>query len=268
MSYGSEFVFTLFTNDLELARRADLAGVNRIGLDLERIGKAERQKHLKTWISDHEENQLPGLRKTLRQAQLFVRTNPIHTGTREEIDRLIQAGAEVLMLPYFRTVQQAATFIELVAGRAQVSLLVETAAAAVRIDEIVKLEGIDEIHIGLNDLYLDLKLKNHFELFRYTFMDMLSRAVNNAGIPFGFGGIGRVNDERLPVPSNLVYAQYPRLHADRALVSRVFFTPCYTDLDLTYEFTTFRSRMDEWHQSSEQKLYQAKNDLWEISKLI
>ena len=35
MSYGDDFILTLFTNDVELARRADDAGVNRIGLDLE-----------------------------------------------------------------------------------------------------------------------------------------------------------------------------------------------------------------------------------------
>jgi hypothetical protein len=268
MSYGNNFVLTLFTNDVELARRADEAGVNRIGLDLERIGKAERQGYLKTWISDHEENQLSALRQTLRKAKLFVRTEPIHAGLREEIDRLIEAGAEVLMLPMFKTVQEAATFIELIAGRAEVSLLVETAAAAVRIDEIVQLEGIDEIHIGLNDLYLSLGLKNHFELLRFEFMNMLSEAVYEAGIPFGFGGIARVKDERLPMPSDLVYAQYPRLRADRALVSRVFVSPNYSRLDLTQEVAAFRSRMDEWYERPEQELIRACDALWEIAKTM
>ena len=88
MSYGSDFVLTLFTNDLELARRADEAGIDRIGLDLERIGKAERQGHLKSWVSDHEEHSLPAIRRTLRRAKLFVRTNPFHPGLGEEIDEV------------------------------------------------------------------------------------------------------------------------------------------------------------------------------------
>ena len=92
-----------------------IAGINRIGLDLERIGKAERQKHLNTWISDHVESEVPALRRALREAQLFVRTNPVHAGLREEIDRLIEAGADVLMLPMFETVREAATFIEYIA---------------------------------------------------------------------------------------------------------------------------------------------------------
>jgi hypothetical protein len=268
MSYGSSFVLTLFTNDVELARRADLAGIDRIGLDLETIGKAERQAHLKTWISDHKEHQLSTLRQSLRKAKLFVRTEPIHSGSREEVERLIEAGAEVLMLPYFKTVQEAATFIELISGHAEVSLLVETAASAVRMEELVQLEGVDEIHIGLNDLHLSLGLKNHFELLRFRFMDMLSQVVTRAGIPFGFGGIARVNDKRLPMPSDLVYAQYPRLRADRALVSRVFVTPDYTKLDLTREVARFRSRMNEWFERPEEDLLRARDALWEIAQTM
>ena len=188
MSYSDNFILTLFTNDAELARRADEAGINRIGLDLEKIGKAERQPYLNTWISDHEEHQLPALRQTLKSSKLFARTNPIHSGSRAEIDRLIQGGVEVLMLPMFKTTQEAGKFIEFIAGRAEVSLLLETAAAAARIQEIVKLQGIDEIHIGLNDLYLSLGLKSHFELLGSRLMDFLSEVVVEAGIPIWRSG--------------------------------------------------------------------------------
>jgi hypothetical protein len=268
MSYGNDFVLTLFTNDSELASRADAAGINRIGLDLEMLGKAERQQHLNTWISDHKEEQLLALRQTLKKAKLFVRTNPPHPGLRDEVDRYIEVGAEVLMLPMFRTAEEAADFISYVDGRAEVSLLIETAAAAVRIDDIVRLKGIDEIHIGLNDLHLDLGLKSHFELLRYQFMNTLSDIVHSAGLPFGFGGIGRVKDDRLPIPSDLIYAQYPRLRADRALVSRVFTSPDYTCLDLTREVAAFRNRMDEWYERPQQDLMEAWDKLWVAASTI
>lgn len=268
MSYGNDFVLTLFTNDIELARRADAAGINRIGLDLEMLGKAERQQHLNTWISDHKEEQLSVLRQILKKAKLFVRTNPPHPDLRKEIDRYIEAGVEVLMLPMFHSAEEAADFIGYIDGRAEVSLLIETAAAAVRIDNIVKLKGIDEIHIGLNDLHLDLGLKSHFELLHYQFMNTLSDIVHSAGIPFGFGGVGRVKDDRLPIPSDLIYAQYLRLKADRALVSRVFTSPDYTRLDLTREVADFRSRMDEWHERPQQDLMEAWSKLWEVTSTI
>ena len=150
------------------------------------------------------------------------------------------------MLPMFKTAAEAALFIELVDRRATVSLLLETAAAAVRVDELVRLEGIDEIHVGLNDLHLSLGIGSHFELLTSSIMDWLSQTVRDAGIPFGFGGVGRHDDDSLPIPANLLYAQYPRLHADRALVSRVFVSPDYRALDLPAEVALFRSRINHW----------------------
>lgn len=264
---GANFVLTLFTNDPSLARKADAAGIDRIGLDLEKIGKAERQGKLNTWISNHEECQLHAVRESLQKAELFVRTNPIHAGSGAEIDRLIRQGAQVLMLPYFHSVDEAERFIALVDHRAQVSLLVETAAAAARIEDIVQLDGIDEIHVGLNDLHLSLGLDSHFELLGSRLLDMLSETVRAAGLPFGFGGVARVDDTRLPMPSDLVYAQYPRLAADRALVSRVFLTPDYRNLDLKEEVAAFRRRMGEWYQRSPEDWRVAQRELSRIARL-
>ncbi|SEF77818.1 aldolase/citrate lyase family protein [Nitrosomonas ureae] len=249
MSYGSDFVLTLFTNDPDLARAGNAAGINRIGLDLERMGKEHRQDAKKAWISDHQMHELEAIRDQLTQSALFARINPIHAGSRNEINSLIDQGVTVLMLPMFRTLNEAATFIELVDGRAFVSLLVETAAAAIRLREIVKLPGIGEIHFGLNDMYLDMKLSNHFEVLTSGFLDRLTDIASEAGIPYGFAGIGRLNDSRLPIPSDLIYAQYPRLGATRALVARVFYTPDFRALDLTYEVNTARAKLDQWHQA-------------------
>lgn len=249
MSYGNDFVLTLFTNDPDLAQAANDAGINRIGLDLEKIGKEHRQDASKAWISDHQAHEIQAIRQRLTRSALFTRTNPIHDNSHYEINYLLDQGVNVLMLPMFRTVKEAATFIELVQGRAQVSLLVETAAAAMRLREIIQLSGIDEIHVGLNDLYLDMKLSNHFEMLTSGLVDMLADIVLTAGIPFGFAGIGRINDNRLPIPADLIYAQYPRLGATRALVSRVFYTPDFRALDLSNEVKAARAALDRWHLS-------------------
>jgi hypothetical protein len=258
---GTDFILTLFTNDPELARRADGAGIDRVGLDLEKIGKGERQDARRCWISDHKAHEIHAVRRSLRKAKLFARTNPIHPGSRGEIAGLLGAGVEVLMLPMFTTVAEAARFIDLVDRRATVSLLLETAAAAARADALVKLEGVDEIHVGLNDLHLSLGLDSHFELLTSSLMDWLSQTVRDAGIPFGFGGVGRHGDERLPIPADLVYAQYPRLGADRALVSRVFVSPDYRTLDLAAEVALFRSRISHWCGAPPEALSEVRGDL-------
>ena len=67
-----------WTDDVAEALAAEAAGVDRIGLDIERLGKAERQAGLASWISPHELSALPALRATLGRAQLFVRVNMLH----------------------------------------------------------------------------------------------------------------------------------------------------------------------------------------------
>ncbi|GJL60844.1 MAG: hypothetical protein NPIRA03_37010 [Nitrospirales bacterium] len=259
--YGSGFVLTLFTNNVEIARLADEAGIDRIGLDLEVLGKIERQDPSKTWISDHLISEIPAVRRVLKNAQLFVRTNPLNTKSKYEIDRLVDLGAEVLMLPMFSDAVEAQQWIDMVAGRAETSLLVETASAAKNIKDITKVSGVDEIHVGLNDLHLDLKMNNHFEVLVSPLMEKVSTCVHEAGINFGFGGIARVNDETLPISSDLIYAQYPRLNADRALVSRIFLSPDYRLFSLTEEVAKFRQMMTKWSKQSCQDLYDAKDIL-------
>ena len=261
LSYGEDFVFTLFTSDPELARRADRAGINRIGLDLEKLGKDYRQGHTPGWISDHQVADLAGIRQALNHGQLFARTNGMHPGSKDEIELLLATGVQVLMLPFFRTCSEVEDFIRLIDGRAQVSLLLETASAMARVHEIVKIEGIDEIHVGLNDLHLDLKLHNHFEVLVSGIMDMLSDTIRGAGIAFGFGGVARRDDKKLPIDPNLIYSQYPRLGADRALITRAYVGPDSSRLDLNAELQITRQALDEWAWRPVRDLEAARDEL-------
>ncbi len=246
MSTRDPFVFTLFTADPELAARADAAGVERIGVDLEHLGKHERQRGLNTWISDHTRDDLQLLRTSVRRATLFARTNPVHPGLASEIEDYLTLGARALMLPMFRTRREAATFADLIAGRATVVLLVETPAAAAELHDIVTIPGIDEIHIGLNDLRLAMGLRTHFAVLASDLMDGLAKTVLDAGLPLGIGGVGRVGDDHLPVRPDLVYAQLCRLGATRALISRAFFPADPLAIDFTAEMNHLRRRLDQW----------------------
>jgi hypothetical protein len=252
LSFGQDFKFTLWTNDPALAARADAAGVDRIGLDLETLGKHERQKGLATWISPHREDQLPALRKAITRGKLFCRTNPINPTSKDEIERLIGHGVEVLMLPMFTTARECEKFVAYIDGRAEAVCLLENRDAAANVDEIVRVAGIDNVHIGLNDLTLSLKMSNRFAVMSSPLMDRISAAVLGAGIRFGVGGVGRVvvGDDKLPIPSDLIYAQYPRLGATAALVSRAFFGGDAESVDLTAEVHKSRERLDWWHQRS------------------
>ena len=260
MSSHSNFIFTLFTNRAELAAAADTAGIDRIGVDLESIGKQARQGHLNTWISDHQEHDLPALRPAIRHSKLFARCNPVHPGLQDELDRLLAAGVEVIMLPYFQSAIEAERFIRLLDGRATPVLLLETAAAAADIHNICQLDGIDEIHIGLNDLHLSLGWPSHFHLLVSDLLQQLSDRILSAGLRLGIGGLGRAGDNNLPIPADLVCAQLPRLGATASLISRAFFRGNQT-INLQTEIPKLRQQLGDFQQQPAATLQQYKAQL-------
>jgi hypothetical protein len=224
------FVLTLWTDDPELAGGADAAGVQRIGIDLERRGKAERQRGLGTWISPHREDDLDAVGAALRHAQLFARVNPLGPDSPREIAGVLERGARVLMLPMVTTAAEARDFVRLVDGEAVVVLLVEHVEALRNLATLVAVEGVDEVHIGLNDLAISLDLPNRWLTLAGDVLLHAGTVVRDAGKRFGLGAIGRAHDDGLPVPSRVVYAEYARTGATAALLSRSFFRHGIADL--------------------------------------
>ena len=247
----THFVLTmLWSADPVLASRADDAGIDRIGLDLEVLGKAERQKGLATWVSEHKEEQLIAMRQAIRKNKLFCRTNPIHDGSKKEIDRLISYGVDVLMLPMFKTVEEVRRFIDLINGRALAVPLLEHRCAADVVEEIVRVPGIDCLHVGLTDLALSLGVSNRFGLLSSDLIDRIADAAHGEGLRLCIGGIGRAMDNNQPVPADLIYAQYPRLGATGALISRAFFGKEPEKIDVSDEVRKCRQRMEYWRRTA------------------
>ena len=224
------------TNNPAVARIAEDAGVDWIFLDMEVIGKAFRQSGLDTVQNHHTIDDIKRIRKTISQSKLLVRVNPIHDAlknypsSKDEIDATIDAGADILMLPYFKTVEEVKTFIHLVNGRAKTLLLLETVEAANLIDDILEVPGIDMIHLGLNDMHLELGMNFMFELLADGTVERLGDKIKAKGIPFGFGGIATLDGGALP--GSMVLKEHVRLGSSIVIVSRSFCnTEIVTDLN-------------------------------------
>ncbi len=210
----------LITNQPELGRTAVTAGVDRLFIDLERLGKLERQGHLDTHISDHTWEDIAEMRQALPDAKLLVRINPMNVNSPHEIEMAVDARADILMLPMFRTRTEVARFLELVDGRAMCSLLLETPQALVRAQDIMAEKGIDEVHIGLNDLHLGLGLKFMFEILSSGLLDFLADIIHSRGIRFGFGGVARIGEGLLP--AEVILREHARLNSEGVILSRTF----------------------------------------------
>lgn len=214
------------TNNTDVARIAEANGVARIFVDMEYIGKNIRQGGMDTVQNHHTIADVKRMRQAIKHAELLVRCNPIHEKTEaysaseEEIDEIVKAGADVIMLPYFKTVEEVKYFLGCVDRRTKTMLLVETPEAVACIDEILALDGIDEVFIGLNDLSLGYGRKFMFELLADGTVESLCLRFRLQGIPYGFGGIASLSKGLLPAEN--IIAEHYRLGSTCAILSRSF----------------------------------------------
>lgn len=241
------------TNRPEIAQIAEENGVDWIFVDMEFIGKDNRQGGLDTVQNHHTIEDVRRVKASVKKAKVLVRVNPIHKAmmnadgtiaymdSKTEVESAIEAGADIVMLPFFHSVEEVKEFVYLVQqansqmerygnNRAQACLLLETPEAAILLDEILNVPGIDMIHIGLNDLHLAMGMKFMFQLLTDGIVEQLTKKIKAKGIPFGFGGIASLHGGALP--GSYVLKEHYRLGSSMVIVGRSFCnTNVVTDLE-------------------------------------
>lgn len=208
------------TNNPQIALIAENNGVDRICVDLETLGKEERQKGINSVKSKHTILDISIISKTLTTSEMLVRVNPWNINSILEINKVIQAGAKIIMLPMWKNVIEVKSFISAVEGRVKIVLLLETKEAVECLDEILSLSGVDEIHIGLNDLHISYGMTFMFELLANGTVEKLCKKIQKTGIPYGFGGIAKIGEGLLPAEK--IIMEHYRLGSTRAILSRSF----------------------------------------------
>lgn len=210
--------FLMIVNDPGIARFAHDSGVARLFVDLEYMGKDVRQKGLDTWKSRQTAADVTRIREAVPEGHLLVRVNPLHDGTGAELDDVLARGADSVMLPMFHGADDLARFLDLLAGRAEAVPLVETAAALAALPDICARLPLTRLHIGLNDLHLDMKLDFMFQPLAEGMLDEAAAMLCAHGIRFGIGGIARAG-EGIVSPEHLL-GEHVRLGSDAAILSR------------------------------------------------
>lgn len=225
------------TNKPVVAKIAEGAGIDWIFVDMEFIGKDNRQGGLDTVQNHHTIEDIRNVKGAIKKAKVLVRVNPIHNAlndyfaSKDEIEATIGAGADILMLPFFHSVQEVQNFVSFVKRGCEkhrkvfgedvkTCLLLETPEAAILLDEILNVSGINMIHIGLNDLHLAMGMKFMFQLLANGIVEQLARKITAKGIPFGFGGIASLHTGALP--GSYVLKEHYRLGSSMVIVGRSF----------------------------------------------
>lgn len=208
------------TNSVEVARIAQKHGVERIWVDLETLGKNERQGHIDSVKSHHSISDIKRIVSILDKSEMLVRVNPINENSEEEINQVIDAGADIIMLPMWKSKNEVISFLKYVNGKTKTVLLLETKEAVECLDDVLNMGGFDEIHIGLNDLHLSYGQVFMFQLLTDGTIENLCNKIKKYNIPYGFGGIAKLGTGDLPA-ENVIQEHY-RLGSTRAILSRSF----------------------------------------------
>ena len=206
VAHENSLPLVLISNNLELIQEADSCKIARIMLDLETIGKKARQQGKNLYISNHCIDDIIAAKKILSHAKCMVRINPLQEKSKQEIENVVANGADIIMLPFFKNSVQVQTFLDHVGGRCRVNLLLETNEALANIHSIVSLPGIDEIHIGLNDLCLSLENATIFDVIIDGTLEKIRNIIVDKGIQFGFGGVAPPGVEKYPISPYLIIA--------------------------------------------------------------
>ncbi len=232
--------FFLITNSTTLAKFAIDSGVDRIMVDLEKLGKFERQGHMDSVRSEHKISDIAAIRNAAPDAVVLVRTNPLNPGSASEVDAAIKAGADILMLPMFNTAKEVSEYSRLVASRVPIMLLAETVAAKDNLAECASVEGVQEVHIGLNDLSLQMGKRFMFELLVDGTVDQMAETLRRLKMPFGIGGVARIGEGLLP--AEYILSEHVRLGSTAVILSRTFHRNIHSVAEMNSEMD-FRSEI-------------------------
>ncbi len=238
------------TTDPDFCARCDALDSMRLFVDLERMGKAERQAGRNTYISTHQIDDIGRVKSLLKRSRLMVRVNPLHADSQAEVEAVLAQGltqgtgaqADMLMLPMFGSAQTLRSFSDMVAGRCPIVALLETAEALHCIDDWITTPGLYEVFVGLNDLHISLGMRFMFEPLAIGLVDQVAAVTARHGLRFGFGGMARLNEGLLP--GRDVLAEHLRLGSQAVILSRTF-AFARRDTDASFEEEVLALRVCE-----------------------
>jgi hypothetical protein len=212
----TDFALFLFSTDVDLIRAAVEGGAAGAVVDWEYIGKAERQAGFDTQINHDTLEDLRRVR-ACTAARVLCRINAFGPWTQKEIEAAVQAGADEILLPMVRSVEEVERVLEWAKGRCGVGILIETQEAVAICERLAQLP-LTRAYLGLHDLAIERRTPNPFRAIPDGIVERVRSAFP---IPFGFAGL-TLPDRGFPIPCRLLIAEMARLGCSFSFLRRSF----------------------------------------------
>jgi hypothetical protein len=219
----------LITDQIEEVKFAKSCGIEFVMVDLEVEGKIDRQKSLNAHYTSHNLDSIIIVRNILgnqSKTRLLVRCNPYSLKSEEELNLILERGADSIMLPMFKTAREVKLFLNIIKNKVSAILLFETRDSLKNFTSIIKLlSKNDLIHFGLNDLSLELGFNFPFDVLKAKLLDGVCNLCVKNNIRFGIGGIGSPLADSIISPETILKEHY-RLNSSGFILSRSFKNYC------------------------------------------
>ncbi len=206
-----------FCTDASAARAVIGGGAAALVIDWERGDKRRRQDGHDTQISTDTPEDLARVRAATA-APIVCRINGVGPDTAAEVERAIELGADEILVPMIRGLDDVERVLERVDERVGVGVLIETEDAVADAAQIAT-APLCRIYVGLNDLRIERGLPTIFDPFLDGTLAAVREAVGD--IPFGVGGL-TVPGAGAPVPAELLMGEILRLRCDFTFLRRSF----------------------------------------------
>ena len=215
---GQEFGLFLFATTEGLINEAVSGGMSGFVVDWESKTKDERQAGFDTQINCDTVEDLVRVR-ALTRARILCRLNQyVDERTRcDEIEAAVDAGADEILLPMIRTVEEVDAALAHTRARCGVGILIETKDAVALAAELGQLR-LARIYIGLNDLAIDRSKATIFDSLEDGTVDYVRQFVK---VPFGVAGL-TLPDRGYPIPCCLLISEMARLRCVFTFLRRSF----------------------------------------------
>ena len=183
------------------------------------------------------------MKSSIKKSDILVRIDPVNPNTENQINEVIKAGADIIMLPFFKTYAEVDFFFKCIDGRVRTKLLFEHIDSLVLMNRIHENFKVDEVYFGLNDLSLSLGYSFMFSVLTEKILDEVVRYCKGNNIAFGIGGIGNFNTGK--IPGKMILQEYKRLGASSTIVSRTLVS--LYDQDKSLFLTDLNALRFEWN---------------------
>jgi hypothetical protein len=238
------FNYIAITNNINHASILDKAGIQQIMIDAEIIGKNLRQSGKNTVINEHAIADVRAIKNLELSAEILCRINPFYNNTANEVEEAIDCGVDAIMMPMITCMKEFSKFYDMTRGRVKIVPLIETPYSVFKLNEILSYENIDQIHFGLNDLYLALSMRNLFEiLLSPIFYNAVDYAKKNSKL-IGIGGIGDPFHTQ-DIEPLLLLNEYLRYGSKSVILARNFFNNKYDIEKIRPSLSAFEGSIQE-----------------------